>query len=110
MEAIWKQPVRDASAWLGSDLGSSADWAVTLSGSEIAEAREYIERTEGLPLGAPADFASAPPIAGLDRIVDSMSWALKDGRGIALVKGWPVEGIAGAQRLFWVIGRRLGTP
>lgn len=102
---------RDASAWTVADLERDTSWIVRLDDADRADL------LAGLA-AAPADTAMLAcrrvdfPFG--ERVLGSLRAAVDEaqhGRGLALIKGLPRQGLSAAQfeRLTWAIGLHLGV-
>ena len=87
----FRQPVREPSAWKAAELRQDPSWIYTLTTAEIAEIEAALKAVNaaGTPLLEirPRDF----PLPTLATRLREVSRQLEDGRGIALVRGVPVE-------------------
>ena len=99
-------------AWRGAELMAQRDWIRPLSDAAVDELDRAVTalRERGIPWATMAkqDFP-------LDRLACELTDAaeeLENGRGLVKLTGVPVERYddADLRRLFWGIGRRLGTP
>ncbi len=104
------EPITDSAAWSPEDLRGTDAWVYRLSRQEIAEIHDAVAEAEAqgraimdvtrdnfcLPLLAPA--------------LADIKAELRDGRGMALIRGLPVEGRARAQiaTAFWGLGHYMG--
>jgi hypothetical protein len=107
---ILRTPVRDATAWKGSDLKHDTSWIHQLGERDLAEmeqARRSVEAA-GLPWGS---FSKAqfplPTLAPKLREIDAQ---IRNGRGFVLIKGFPVERYTLDQMktIYWGLGCHLG--
>lgn len=98
-------------AWLGPALARRpGDWTYTLSETQVADLRAAIGRVEaaGIDVVAirPGDFALPSWSALLDRLRDDMF----EGRGFAILRGFPVGALSPLQRClgYFGIGSHFG--
>ncbi len=108
-----RQPITGASAWVGADMKKrEAEWSYRLSTAEVAEIEAAVAavRARGLDLAATtrADF----PLPRLGPVLDRLRREVIGGRGFALLRGMPVEGlpIAESATAYWGIGSYFGNP
>lgn len=106
------KPVLDPAEWTGADLDASDDWKYVLTAGEIAELDDAVAGVgaRGLPIKdiTLADF----PLSQLDATLARLKHQLMEGRGIAVVRGVPVERYTIEQSAiaYWGIGLRIGEP
>lgn len=99
-------------AWRAAELRERDDWRVELVARDRAELLRAVEAARRS--GAPADALAAPhfPLPRLGATLRRVDRELRDGRGCALLRGLPVEGLDldDAQRLLFGVGLHLGRP
>jgi hypothetical protein len=106
------KPVVDPAEWTGAELAASDDWAFELTPNEIFELDNAVEAilARGLKVKdiQQVDF----PIPILDEKLSRLKDQLMDGRGIAVLRGVPVERYTIEQSAiaYWGIGLRIGEP
>ena len=89
------EPVEGPAGWRGSDLAyDGRGWVTELSPTDLAELDRALEATAGRDLASltAADFD--PYFQGLGPKLREIKRALVGGRGIALLRGLPVERIS----------------
>lgn len=106
------QPAIDSAAWHGDEIRASKDWIYRVSDAEIAEVMDAVAAVEaqGLELiEITADRFSLPRFSEALRDIRA---ELMHGRGFALIRGLPVEGLSRHQiaLAFWGIGCHMGEP
>ena len=110
--AMPRSPLAGPFAWHGGALSRAGDWICELSARDVAEidaavhhASEKGARWHTLRRG---DF----PLPALSARLAGISHELEYGRGIALIRGFPVTAYADEQRrlAFMGIGLHLGSP
>jgi Taurine catabolism dioxygenase TauD, TfdA family len=110
--AIPMRPIDTPDAWRGEDLARSRDWIRPFSAPELDELHGALGVVTRRGLAwrdiTRADFPLprlAPGLAAVGR-------ALEHGRGIALLRGLPVDRYTEEElrRLYWGIGVHLGAP
>ncbi|MEQ9520033.1 MAG: TauD/TfdA family dioxygenase [Parvibaculum sp.] len=111
-EAAATKAVDLPAAWVGRDMPNLTDMAYVLSTDEIAEldaALAFARKTgkESIDMLA-ADF----PLPRLERKIARWREELKNGVGLQLVRGVPVERWSedDASLFFWCLGLHLGRP
>ena len=97
-------------AWRSADVGDSYVWELTdVDRDELVAALEHAEgRTASTLEITREDF----PLPNLGPPLAEVARELVDGRGVALIRGVPVDllGPARASGVYWGIGRHLGRP
>lgn len=112
MTADIRKPINDASAWTGAELAATEEWIWTLDAAEIDEidaALAIAKRSDGPWQQVTADsFPLDKVAAGLKETAHR----LEHGRGIALIRGLPVDRYAldDLKRLYLGLGSHMGTP
>jgi len=105
-------PVDDPADWRAADLAASDDWIYRLTETDIAEIDAAIAVAEY----SAADIADITektfPLSRLRDRLSEISHQLIDGRGVALIKGLPVDRYSRRQAAiaYWGLGIRLGVP
>ena len=111
MDEFRKQPVIDASAWRGSDLAHDRGWEFVLSDGhreELVTALGEIKRGQLNVAEVNADNFRLPKLAQTLRAV---SRELRDGRGFALLRRFPVENFTfdELEIMYWGLCCHIGT-
>ncbi len=104
------KPPRPLSAWEANDLRDDEGWIQTLSGAERAEARNALDAVSGRDvLTITADNFPLPSLA---RKLDLINDEIEGGRGVALIRGAPIEDLdsEAIERLFWGISSHICYP
>ncbi len=106
------QPVVDPSEWTGAELDASDDWKYPLTRLEIAELDGALAGVEARGLEIKDIGIEDFPLPTLDAKLADMKAQLMEGRGLAVLRGVPVEryDIAQAAKVYWGIGLRIGQP
>ena len=109
------RPVTDPADWTGAELSSRDDWRFEATDAESAHlvdmARAAAARLDGdsnrLLAASPSDF-DLGPFAGR---ADAMLERLRDGPGVALYRGLPMDDLSllEAAAAYWAIGLRMGV-
>jgi hypothetical protein len=111
-QAVPLKPVIDPAAWSAADLDADQGWVHPLSDSDVAELDDLVHtlesRIETVLDIAPADVV----LPTLGPRLEAMANDIVQGRGLALVRGVPVERYTRLQAAiaFWCIGSFVGTP
>ena len=111
-------PVRDASAWYGSDLAGTSDWIERLSDTEIAEVESAVRQFTHSPTHPIADSAfcdlstltTTVPLPSLSLRLQKLLEDVLNGRGFVLIRGLPTERWSKRESAvaFLLIGVHLG--
>lgn len=110
--AVPMEPVIDPAAWSAADLEADQGWVHLLSETDIAELDALVEKLE-------TDIESVLDIDPADIDLPTLGPRLKsiaddiiNGRGLALVRGVPVDRYTRLQAgiAFWCIGSFIGDP
>jgi len=110
--------VEDNAVWTGSEISISEDWQYHLSAAEIdglkcmaADIRPALDDDPNQLMSLPADRFN---LGAFESRVKQLYTGLKNGQGIALVKGLPVHelDLIDVAIIYWGIGLKLGqaTP
>lgn len=104
------RPVSDASAWVPADLETDRGWDVTLEGEhkkDLLAATEAV-RDKSIPLGL--IDRGVFPLPKCEAVVARIRHQLQDGRGFALLHGFPIENLAheDIERMYWGFCAHLG--
>jgi len=111
-------PIRDASAWYGSDLAGRTDWIERLSETEIAEVEKAISQFTHSPTHPLADSAfcdlstlTTVPLPSLAARLQKLLREVLNGRGFVLIKGLPTARWSKREAAiaFLIIGTHLGN-
>ncbi|MBU6281652.1 TauD/TfdA family dioxygenase [bacterium] len=111
-EAIPAGPVGGPAAWRADELRARGDWLERLSADEVAEIERAASAaaSRGLAPGLlrRKDFA----LPSLARRVRAWARELREGRGIVVLRGLPVErwGDELSALAYWGLGLHLGVP
>ncbi|PWT89072.1 MAG: taurine catabolism dioxygenase TauD [Blastocatellia bacterium] len=112
-------PVRDASAWYGSDLAGRNDWIEHFSETEIAEIERAVRQfahsfTRPLADSPSLDLTELTTNVSLPNLAPRLQGLLEEvlnGRGFVLMKGLPIERWSKREAAiaFLIIGVHLGN-
>lgn len=104
------RPIDHPSAWTAAELAEDRSWVVELTENDKAEALAALERVGGWAVESIGcrDFGLPSLGPRLDAIIDE----IEGGRGVALIRGVPIGGLAlgDIERLFWGLATHLGYP
>ncbi|MCY4394274.1 MAG: TauD/TfdA family dioxygenase [Rhodospirillaceae bacterium] len=113
--AVCGQPVDDSADWTGAELTARTDWRIGATAAETAHlvdmARAVAARLDGDPNrlldAGRADF-DLGPFAGT---VDAMLGLLRDGPGVALYRGLPMDDLTPLEAMaaYWGMGLHMGA-
>ncbi len=106
------KPIVDPADWTGVELARDRSWVYELTVAEIAEIDDAVASVKARGLDIKDITAGDFPLPTLDGKLAEISRQLMEGRGMALIRGVPVEryDIAEAAAAYWGIGIRVGTP
>jgi hypothetical protein len=106
------QTIHDATAWTGDDVRNDASWQFTMDDAQRADLRAALASVKKTGLSLPQvrreDFPIGP---GLRALADGVVNQLKDGRGMALVRGFPVDNLddEDVRLMYWGWSQYMGT-
>ncbi len=112
LPAVPMQPVVDPAGWTGKQLERESGWRFNLTDAEIAEIDSAVAvvKARGLDIKdiTLADF----PLPTLDAKLEAVKKQVLEGRGVALLRGVPVDryDIAESAAAYWGLGLRIGIP
>jgi Taurine catabolism dioxygenase TauD, TfdA family len=110
MSTFLEQQVTGPAVWKGQDMRQRDDWIWHLTPAEISQIDAALQhaRASGVPLLhiTAADF----PLQSLSSRLVALRNEVANGRGFALVRGFPVERypVDDARMLFWGLSSHLG--
>ncbi len=87
-----REPVTDASVWTGAELDADRSWEYVLNDAHRAELDAALGAVKTQGLGIPAVSKDSFPLPSLGPVLTSVGDDLRDGRGFALLRRFPVEG------------------
>lgn len=112
--AVCGQSVADPAGWTGAELGRRADWIYPLGAGELASllamARKVRARIGEDPNALLATTAADFELGDFAPTLEKIRNGLRDGPGLALVRGIPVDQLEpiDVATLYWGLGRHLG--
>ena len=107
---IRRTPITEAAAWTRAEMEADPDWRIRLTPAHVAALDRALAAVQarGLPFAAvtKADF----PLPEWEGLLATLWRQIAAGRGVALLRGLPVERYteAEARLIFWGIGTHLG--
>ena len=108
MTPILRERIKHPVAWVGSDFKSKDDLAFDLNHTHVAALKDLLARLKDVPTEQIVLAQCAHPALDDDlaRILDEVV----DGRGLVLVRGFPVDGhpIEEIEKMYWIFTRHLG--
>lgn len=110
--AIPLETVVDPADWTAGELAGADDWVFDLTSSDRAEIDAAIAAVEDRGLDIMEIGIDDFRLPTLDAKLADVKRQLLDGRGVALLRGLPVErlGLARTGMAFWGLGLRIGEP
>jgi len=105
-------PVNGPQAWYGPDMARRQhEWTCELTPAQIAELREAITRVEAAGMDVVDIRAADFPLPSLAPVLRQVREAMFDGRGFALLRGFPVAELTPLQRGlgYFGIGSHFGV-
>ena len=112
LPAMLGEAAIDPADWTAEELASANDWVFELSRSDVAEIDGAIAAAEARGLDIMEIGIEDFPLPALDAKLAALKHQLMDGRGVALLRGLPVErlGAARTAMAYWGMGLRVGEP
>lgn len=107
--AVHRQPITDASAWTGDQLRADRSWELHLDDTGRRQLTDALAAVRHLDLGHIDRHTF--PLPGLEPEVARLRHELRDGRGFALLHGFPTEGheLDDIERMYWGLCAHLGV-
>jgi hypothetical protein len=99
-------------AWRGRDIKDHDDWKIELDGDQRAELLRALAAVDRPGVRLREIGRSDFPLPRLEAVLSSVVTELVDGRGFALLRGVPIEGLDERQieLMYWGIGQHIGAP
>ena len=109
--AAVNRPVRAASAWCGADLERDRRWEFPLDDGHRDELRAAAAAALDAGLAVGDIDADAFPLPRLSGVLSRVGDELRDGRGFALLRGFPVEdcGRESLEAMYWGLCSHVGV-
>jgi hypothetical protein len=110
--AVLNQPVRDPAAWTADDLASDQGWIYQLTEGDIAELDAAVRAIEDRGLDILEITKTDFVVPSFARRLDAICEDIIHGRGLAVIRGVPVERYTRRQAAiaFWGMGLFMGVP
>src|SRR5947209_6213917 len=110
LPAIPMQPVVDPADWSAQSLGPVDDWAYRLSRQDQDELLAAVDNFGKLRRPLPSVTAENFPLPKLKHVLADIRRELIDGRGIVMVRGFPIERLdrEGVALAYMGVGAYLG--
>ena len=106
------RPVTDPAGWHAGDLDNANGWVYRLTAADINEIDDAVRaiETAGIKIAEITETDFAFP--SLDARLREIGHEIVHGRGVALIKGVPVDRYTRRQAAaaYWGIGLRIGVP
>ena len=109
MSDIRIDPLNERSVWTGNELSDESSWKYPLDCDDQSELSAALDGVKEMGLG---DITKeAFPLPRLNKLLRSLAHDLSDGRGFALVRGFPVDSYSyqDIERMYWGFCSHLGT-
>src|SRR5262245_39062918 len=109
--AMDRSPISGPMVWHGTDLARATDWIHPLSPAAIAEIDAALRLLMGRGLPWREAHKRDFPLPGVSADLAQINRDLEWGRGLALVRGLPVERYSEEElrTIWWGLGCHLGT-
>ena len=101
------EPVVDPAGWSLEDLRDIDNWSYRLSEADIDELTGAIASVKQGAIALTAIERADFPLRGLGGILDDAHREIRDGRGIVLLRGFPVDRLSREETAIGFLG--LGT-
>ncbi|NKB22579.1 MAG: TauD/TfdA family dioxygenase [Alphaproteobacteria bacterium] len=110
--AVPMEPVVDPAAWTASNLANDQGWVHELSESDVAELDALVASLSGRIFDVLEIKDSDIDLPTLGPRLERVANDVLDGRGLALIRGVPVERYSRLEAAiaFWCIGGYVGDP
>lgn len=108
--SIRRTPITDPAAWTRAEIEADPTWRIPLEPAHVAALDRALAAVKARGLPFPAITRDDFPLPEWDGLLARVREILAHGRGVALLRGLPVERYteADAHLLFWGIGTHLG--
>ncbi len=103
------QPIEDRSVWTGEELEHDRSWEFWLNDAHIEELDAALGANAAASLGEIRRERFELPTLG--RVLNSIGHEIRDGRGISVLRGLPVERYERSEleKIYWGMCTHLGT-
>jgi len=104
------QPIIDSAGWTATQLEGTDAWVYQLSDADVAEIHLAVDAIEADDQELKFVTREKFPLPKLSAALADMKSELRDGRGLALIRGLPIEGRTRKQIAiaFWGLGHHMG--
>lgn len=112
MSEILREPVRDATAWRGDDLGDDPSWRVAIGEREREAMLAGLKAVQSKGLWFhQMEAADFPLDDSLRALVARIRHDVRDGRGFVLLEGFPLRNLSidEIRLVYWGLSLHLGT-
>ena len=108
MSDIRSEPIDDRSVWTGSSLATDRDWEIPLDDQDRGALAAALDGVRDRPLET--IDKDAFPLPGLAERLAGLAHDLREGRGFALLRGFPVDGFSydEIERMYWGLCSHIG--
>lgn len=105
------RPATGPSVWHGRDLTADRSWVFELDDGDVAELEAALAAVRRDRLTLPEITAERFPLPTLSALLDRLGAQVRSGRGVALLRGVPVERneLADLELIYWGMCTHLGT-
>lgn len=109
-DAILRDPITGPSAWTGRELAADDGWVLALDAGEVAEIDTAFRAAKARGLDFASVRAADFPLPRLAAKLTALLDQLENGRGVALLRGFPVADYTDQDlRLLWAgVGAHIG--
>lgn len=106
------KPLGGPASWRGSEIAREADWALQLTASHARELLAALRAVDQPDVSLREITRERFPLPTLSRVLAGVVDELIDGRGFALLRGLPMEGLTEKQieLMYWGVGLHVGVP
>lgn len=111
MVGIRDERVDDASAWRGEDLVADRSWEHRLDAANLADLERSLAAVKDRGLTLAEITSDVFPLPSLEPTLARIADDLRDGRGFAMIKGFPVDAhsFEDLEKMYWGLCMHLGT-
>lgn len=112
LPASLMEPIEEAGCWYPDELGGSDAHIYRLSAGEIAEIEEAVRLVQDRSVPIKEITRSSFPLPGLAASLADIQKELMEGRGYALIRGYPIDGKTRFETVaaFWGVSSYIGAP
>jgi hypothetical protein len=105
------EPITDASAWTAEDLERDSSWRFSLTHQQQDDMGKALHLVKERGLQFPEITKDDFPLPSLTETLQSFLHELRDGRGLTVLSGFPIDGydLQDLEILYWGLCTHLGT-